>query len=287
MTTLPTPTDELPFLDRLTGNLNGLSEGQRRIADCLLNDPDGAAFWNASAVGERAKVSESTVVRFAQFLGYKGFPEMRSALVAETRERIQKQARFLEAPPSAASTLIEVARRDVANIQTALSHINEVLLDSAVERLRGASRIALMGRGISHHMAELLGYLLTLAGLPTVAGHSADFSNQIANLDERDLVVAFSFHPYSRETIEAAQFARDRKVPILAFTDRLDAPLAKLATLTLTVPGENLLYSHSMVAFAVLANALVTSIAAKDPNLSLSRVREAERAAALDYVPRA
>jgi DNA-binding MurR/RpiR family transcriptional regulator len=224
-------------------------------------------------------------VRFAQSLGYKGFPEMREALVQETRKRIQKQARFLEAPPSAASTLVEVARRDVANIQNTLSHVNQVLMESAVERLRGARRIALMGRGISQHMADLLGYLLTLAGLPTLSGHSADFTNQIANLDEHDLVVALSFHPYSRETIEAAQFARDRKVPILAFSDRLDAPLAKLATLTLTVPGENLLYSHSMVAFAVLANALVTSIATKNPNLALNRVREAERAAAQDYVP--
>jgi len=134
-------------------------------------------------------------------------------------------------------------------------------------------------------MAELLGYLLALAGLPTLAGHGLDFTNQIANLDSGDLLVAFSFHPYSRETIEAAQFARERQVPILAFTDRLDAPLGKLATLTLTVPGENLLYSHSMVAFAVIANALVTAIAARHPTRSLNLMREAERAAERDYLP--
>lgn len=279
------PTEALPFLDRLTLNMERFSAGQRQIADCLLNDPDAAAFWNAATLAQRAKVSEATAVRFAQFLGYEGFPELRVALAAETQTRIQKQARFLEVPQDAASTLVEVARRDVANIQRSLSQINQTLMESAVSRLQAARRIALVGRGISSHMAELLGYLLALAGLPTLSGHGLDFTHQIANLDAQDLLVAFSFHPYSRETIEAAQFAKNRNVPILAFSDRLDAPLGKLATLTLTVPGENLLYSHSMVAFAVLANALVTSIAAKHPNQSLTRLRDAERAAAPDYVP--
>lgn len=264
------------FLDRATRLRPGMSKGQRRIADLLVREGHGSAFFTASDVAGRADVSESTVVRFAQFLGYEGYLEMRQALAAEAQQGMAKQARFLEAPTRAASALVEVARTSQDNIQRMLSQVDESLLDEVMQLFMQSRTRVLIGRGISHHMAGLLGYLLFLVGIPNVAGHASDLSLQVAALDREDLLVAFSFHPYSLETLDAAAFAKKRGVPVLAFTDREDAPLAKLADRTLLVPGENLIYSHSTVAFGVLASALVAAIGAQDSEGSLKRVREAE-----------
>lgn len=285
----PTPTQGrssprgLSFLDRLTQNMERFSTGQRQIADSLLNHPDDAAFWNAANLAEQAKVSEATVVRFAQFLGYEGFPEMRQALTSEARQRISKQAGLLHAPPGAAATLVEVAHRDIANIQRTVGQVNERMLEAAVDRLLKSRHRVMIGRGISQHMAQLLGYLLTLAGLPSISGEASDLSLQVANLEPPDLLIAFSFHPYAKETLEAVAFARERQVPVMAFTDRMEAPLVILSDHTLLVPGENLMYSHSIVAFAVLANALVTAVASRDRTKSLQRLRSAERVATSEF----
>jgi len=233
------------FLDRATRLRPGMSKGQRRIADLLVREGHGSAFFTASDVAGRADVSESTVVRFAQFLGYEGYLEMRQALAAEAQQGMAKQARFLEAPTRAASALVEVARTSQDNIQRMLSQVDESQLDEVMQLFMQSRTRVLIGRGISHHMAGLLGYLLFLVGIPNVAGHASDLSLQVAALDREDLLVAFSFHPYSLETLDAAAFAKKRGVPVLAFTDREDAPLAKLADRTLLVPGENLIYSHS------------------------------------------
>jgi DNA-binding MurR/RpiR family transcriptional regulator len=273
----------LSFLDRLTQNMERCSVGQRQIADTLLNHPDDAAFWNAANLAERAKVSEATVVRFAQFLGYEGFPEMRQALTVEARQRIAKQAGLLHAPPGAAATLVEIARRDISNIERTVGQVNERMLEAAVDRILKSRHRVMIGRGISQHMAELLGYLLTLAGLPSISGEASDLSLQVANLGPEDLLVAFSFHPYAKETLEAVAFARERKVPVMAFTDRMEAPLVVLSDHTLLVPGENLMYSHSIVAFAVLANAIVTAVAGRDRIKSLQRLRSAERVATSEF----
>lgn len=273
----------LSFLDRLTQNMERFSVGQRQIADTLLNHPDDAAFWNAANLAERAKVSEATVVRFAQFLGYEGFPDLRQALTAEARQRIAKQAGLLHAPPGAAATLVEIARRDITNIERTVGQVNERMLEAAVDRILKSRHRVMIGRGISQHMAELLGYLLTLAGLPSISGEASDLSLQVANLGPEDLLVAFSFHPYAKETLEAVAFARERKVPVMAFTDRMEAPLVVLSDHTLLVPGENLMYSHSIVAFAVLANAIVTAVAGRDRIKSLQRLRSAERVATSEF----
>jgi DNA-binding MurR/RpiR family transcriptional regulator len=98
-------------------------------------------------------------------------------------------------------------------------------------------------------------------------------------LEATDLLIAISISPYSQETLDAAAYARKRGIPVLVFTDNLNSPLAKSATLTLPIPGENLLFSHSVTAFGVLAHAIATSIASQSPQQALTKMREAERVA--------
>ena len=49
-----------------------MSKGQKRLADYVTENYDKAVFLTAARLGEVVGVSESTVVRFATQLGYKG-----------------------------------------------------------------------------------------------------------------------------------------------------------------------------------------------------------------------
>ena len=267
------------LLNRLHGALHGMTPNQRRIADCVLAEPKDAAFWGVEELAERSGTSVATVVRFAQALGFTGFLELRQALVAQARAGGDAEGRLLAAPKGAAAALVEVARRDVANIERTVAGINEALLKAVIRRLEASRHRVLFGLGVSPIMAEHLAYLLTLAGLPVVGGNPAEFARQVANLGPKDVVVAFTFQPYSKETLDAVAYARKREVKIIAFTDRLDAPVARLADHTLVVAGENLLFSHSVTTFGVLAHAIATSIASQDPHLALKKLREVERVA--------
>lgn len=269
--------------DRIARQQADLTDAHRRLADQLLGNPEEAPFWGIEALAERAGVSVATTVRFAKLLGFSGFMELRQALVAEAKARQKGEGSFAQVPQGAAATLVEVAHRDVANIERLTAQVGEALLGRAVKRLASARHRVLVGRGISQHMAEVLAYLLTLAGCPSVAGNAADFAAQASNLAAQDLLVVFSFPPYSAETLEAAAFAARRGVPVLGFSDRLDAPLAAVADPLLPIPGENLLYSHSLGAFAVLAHALATAVAAKDRSGALRRLREADKVARSQY----
>jgi DNA-binding MurR/RpiR family transcriptional regulator len=50
-----------------------------------------------------------------------------------------------------------------------------------------------------------------------------------------------------------------------------------VATLLLPIPGENLLYTHSLTTFNILAHAIATSIASQAPQRALNKLREVER----------
>ena len=260
-----------------------LTPGERRIADILLSNPHEAAFLGVEELAKRSDSSVATAVRFAKKVGYTGYLEMRKAMVSEARKQFRRGDQLLQAPSQASETLLEVARRDVRNIDLVVREVNEKLLQAVVERIKDSRLRLTLGDGVSALMARHLSYLLINAGLPAMEGNPSDFATQVGNLDSRDLLIAISISPYSRETLDAAAYAKKRSVPVLAFTDRLNSPLARSATFTLPIPGENLLFSHSLAAFGVLAHAIATLIASQDAQGALRRMREVERVASSKF----
>lgn len=269
---------KLSLLSRLT-SAKDLSQTQRRIADCLHANMNEAALWGVEELAKESHTCVATVVRFAKKLGYSGYLEMRKALVLSAKKHYQRGDQLLEAPSQAAATLVEVARRDIRNIEQVVQAVNEDLLQSAAQLLKGCRIRLAIGDGVSALMARQLAYLLINTGMPTMEGSPADFASQVGILDAGDLLIAISITPYTRETLDAAAYARKRGVPVLAFTDGAQSPLAKIATVTLPIPGKNLLFSHSLSAFGVLAHALATTIAREDPQSSLKKLHEVERVA--------
>ena len=267
-----------PLLNRIH-SARGLSPSQRQIADCLIANMNEAALWGVEDLAAKSQTCVATVVRFAKKLDYSGYLEMRKALVGAAKKHYGRGEQLLQAPMQASATLLEVVRRDIRNLETLVQAVDENLLQRVVKQVRDSRIRLIIGDGVSALMARQLAYLLINTGLPVMEGNPADFATQVGLLDTKDLLVAISITPYTQETLDAAAYARKRGIPVLAFTDSLNSPLAKSATLALPIPGENLLFSHSVTAFGVLAHAIATSIASQTPQKTLSKLREVERVA--------
>jgi DNA-binding MurR/RpiR family transcriptional regulator len=267
-----------PLLNRLH-SAQGLSPSQRQIADCLIANMNEAALWGVEELAEKTHTCVATVVRFAKKLEYSGYLEMRKALVTDAKKHYRRGEQLLQAPMQASTTLLEVARRDLRNLDTLVKAVDEKLLQRVVKQVKESRYRLAIGDGVSALMTRQIAYLLINIGLPVMEGNPADFATQVGMLEAKDLLIAISISPYSQETLDAAAYARKRGIPILAFTDSPNSPLAKSATLLLPIPGENLLFSHSLTTFGVLAHAIATSIASQDPQLALRKMREVEHVA--------
>jgi len=272
------PANKTPLLNRIH-SARDLSPSQRQIADCLIANMNEAALWGVEDLAAKSRTCVATVVRFAKKLDYSGYLEMRKALVGAAKKHYGRGEQLLQAPMQASATLLEVVRRDLRNLETLVQAVDENLLQRVVKQVRDSRIRLVIGDGVSALMARQLAYLLINTGLPVMEGNPADFATQVGLLDAKDLLIAISITPYTQETLDAAAYARKRGIPVLAFTDSLNSPLAKSATLALPIPGENLLFSHSVTTFGVLAHAIATSIASQTPQQTLSKLREVERVA--------
>lgn len=265
---------------RLAEVYQDLPDAQRAVADALKNDPHLGAFWGIEVLAERSGVSVGSVMRLARRLDYRGFNEFRNALRAAYSARTNPpQPSGMPLPADLFGTLADVVERDSEHLQRMIRMVDHQTLDAAAKALLEARHRVVLGRGVSHVMSLILGFYLTQAGVPTIAALPSDFSNQAANLGPGDLLVVIGFQPYSRETLEAAAFARQNGVRILALTDRVDSPLAAHADLLLPVSSEDLLFSCSLTSFAALAHAFAIVLAARDQPGTLKRLKAAEQVA--------
>ena len=107
--------DILSVLERKQGSF---SKGQLRIARYIMENADKASYMTASKLGQKAGVSESTVVRFALELGYEGYPEMRKALQEVIRSRLTSVQRMEVARSviGARDPLTAILNSDMENI---------------------------------------------------------------------------------------------------------------------------------------------------------------------------
>jgi len=277
---MPSPASPPDIQTRLADTYRDLPDAQRAIADLLMGDPLLGALWGIESMAERAQVSVGSVMRFARRLGYKGFSEFRDALreACATRSGVAELEQ-LEVPTDMLGTLGEVVRRDSEHLTRIIQAVDPSLLESAARALLEANHRIILGRGVGQVMGQIFAFYLTQAGVPCIAALPSDFSNQVANLGARDLLVVISFSPYSRETVDAAIFAKENGVPVLAFSDRKDSPLAPYADILIPVPSEDLLFSFSLTSFAALSHAFAIVLAARDQSGTLKRLQAADKVA--------
>ncbi|HET9626520.1 MAG TPA: MurR/RpiR family transcriptional regulator, partial [Kofleriaceae bacterium] len=255
---------------------------QRAVADLLVERLDESPFFSVPTLAERAGVSEATVVRVAQRLGFSGFPELKAALLELVRARL---AGGSPAPAHAGTdALSAVTRLEADNLDRLQRGLDRTTFEAAAAALSSADHVFTFGAGLSAHLAELAAYLLVQAGVRTSA-LSVRFtspSEQIIMLRPDDALIALSLPPYSRPTLDLLAAAAERAIPTVVITDKLTAPASSIARHALAVPTHNVLFTNALAAVVALINALGVEIARQRGGDGLRALSELNRILAAD-----
>jgi DNA-binding MurR/RpiR family transcriptional regulator len=119
--------------------------------------------------------------------------------------------------------------------------------------------------------------MLYLKKATAMSGDTLSFTEQTILLNPRDLLITFSFPPYSRQTVEAAELAQQLDIPVISFTDKKTAPIVEFSQHVLIAKTDNILFTNSLGAISMLMNALVTEIALKEDQKVLAGLEKIEK----------
>ncbi len=153
------------YKERIREIYEHLSPGYRRVANFLLNHYQEVAFMTAAQVGQASQVDTALVVRFAQRLGYPGFPELLDDIQSDVKNDLQ--AVYMPTPED--NSPIAVLQRNLIedrnNLEYMLLHLDMDTVQTVVEILEKAPTIFLAGEGVTSYLAEAFAARLVVFGL--------------------------------------------------------------------------------------------------------------------------
>jgi len=253
--------------DKIEKNFPSLPQNQRKIAEYFIDNFDKVPFLTVHQISESTEASVASIVRFAQRVGFSGFSEMRIAITDSLQTKLKHKQAFplFDKRKANGDILTSVANIDIKNINDTLSLIEREKFNEGIDLILKSKRIFTAGLGISYLLAEILAYQLTQVSLDSsVLKHTHTvFHEQILYMNKSDMLIAFSFPPYSIETVDAAKFAKRKGIKVISITNKESSPITFHSLLSLTVNSENMLFTNSFAAISVLINAMATACALK------------------------
>ncbi len=258
------------ILSKISDQYGQMSKSHKAIAGFILEHYDQAVFMTAAKLGESLGISESTVVRFANRIGYAGYPEFQRALeecVKGKLSSIQKMdAKYGRSTQS--EVLASVITADIEKLQHTIENLDPAAFESAVETILAADTIYIMGLRSNQPLAEFLHFYLNMIRGRVVLLQTTSVSEtfeQMIRINEKDCFIGISFPRYSMRTLKAMEFASDRNAKVIAVTDSAHSPMSLYSSCNLLARSDMVSIVDSLVAPLSVINALVVALCLRCP----------------------
>lgn len=270
------------LLKQIEALYKSFSKGQKRIANYISENYDSAVNLTAAKLGKIVGVSESTVVRFATELGFKGYPQFQDALEEIVKNKLNsiQRIRMTTNKIEKSDILHTVLQSDKDNIKRTQEDISREEFDKAVELISEADHIYVVGgrscEPLSHFMAYYLNYIFSDVRLVD-SGSIAESFEDIHRIGPDDVVIGITFPRYSIDTVKIIEFSKNRQASVIALTDSAVSPLTQYADCMLYAKSDMVSFADSLVAPLSVINALIAALSIRNNEKVLKTMEGLEK----------
>jgi DNA-binding MurR/RpiR family transcriptional regulator len=277
--------DHGPLTEQIVQAFDTMSGQLQAGARYVLQRPRDVALLSMREQARQAGVQPATMTRLAKHLGMDGYDEVRELYAAAVRD-----GDLGFAGKAGAQVVSQKLKGDKALAAEMLKSIGSQIdrlaspdgldrLVSAARTLAAARRIYCLGLRSSHSVAWHLHYVLSLVGERSVHldGIAATGTDGLARATSRDVLLVASVQPYTRLTVELAEYAVERGMAVVAITDSEVAPLAQIAQHAVVVPTDSPSFFHAMSPAFVVAEILGAIIAGRGGDDALATLKHTDQ----------
>lgn len=220
------PTLKSKTISILKATLPDLSPRLRTVAKYIVDHPADFGLDPIRETARKAGASTYTLVRMADRLGFDSFEALREpfrhALVSTTQiSDVYDWIDNLRNTSPVGSTQADAVTNSISVVQRSLEFQSAQQMERVVEMLLGARNAYLTAVRASYGMAYYFHYVgrMALPSLQLIPRHMNNAIDELNDANENDVLIAITFTPYSRETIDACKFAKSRGVKLIILSD--------------------------------------------------------------------
>lgn len=250
---------------KIIHNKELFTPGERKIADYVLENPDKLKQLSSQSLAMILGVSQSSIIKFAQKLGMKGFTHLKMALIEEWGQQASEQklqSSHIHNGINSNDSLPDIAEKLFLEKQQALRDTTDSLdfvqLQQVVSHVQAAKRVQIIGVGGSSLIAKDLAYKLMKIGYSVMNELDSHVQITVAqSLSPADVQIVISFSGKRREILIAAEVAKNRGAKLVAITSLQHNPLRELADYTLDTIADETRWRSSSIAARTAQNTII------------------------------
>ena len=237
----------------------------RQCADYIAANTARIAVSTVAELAAGADVPPSALMRFCQIMGFAGFSDMQRLFRQAYHPNWPDYATRLrnlkaEGTGSPAALLAEFIEAGRLSLEGLAKTTEQAALARSVTLLAAAGVVHVVGLRRSFAVACYLAYVFEKMAVPAMLHDGVGAFDHRFALRPGDALLAITFAPYSAETLDLAQDARTKGLPVVAITDSTTSPLAHLANAVLVVPEVDFGAFRSLSATIALAMSLAVAV---------------------------
>jgi DNA-binding MurR/RpiR family transcriptional regulator len=240
-----------------------MSPSFHEIAIYILENYDEIGFTSVNDLSKCIGVSNASLVRFTQFLGFKGYKEFRSAAQDEVKNRLNKDTQValneLDVLP-VETQLQKLFENEISNLAKTLHDLNVQTLSKMVQKVFESSKIFICGFGVSKNIMQIFEYALVsmqIKEIIGITGSISDYNPRLHSIQTGDSLFVMTMPPYSLEAIQVATYAKGKGAEVFLFTDSPACPIYPLASAVVRCENNSLLLTNSYVGMVAIVQVLI------------------------------
>lgn len=254
-----------------------LPNKQKMLCDYILENYASIGLITVKELADKAGVGTTTVLRVMNALGYNSFQEMKKdfhnlSLETSNKWRIFQESFKEKNDDQEFKTLSDVWEEGIYLLDKTL---NPTLIENfklAMDLITKAGRINILGLRPYKAVAIYLELLMEEFYSKTrqLSYDSDSMFERILQFQKDEILIIFSFEPYTSRTYDAAEVAHERGIPVILVTEHLSCPIVPFASVTLKV--ENSKKQFSILPIIALVEAMVIELGKRTSDESISKI---------------
>lgn len=270
---------EQDFFQRVQEHYDSLSITNRRIADYTTAHFDEVIFLSAAELAAELDTSEAAVVRFAQSLGYSGYPDLKRVLVRHYRDQItpaRKVERYLKTVTADYHFYSQVIESEIESLRESIATVDGEPFKKAVSAICNAEHRYVYASGVNAGLANYMSFRLNRFRLRTTAETDSGkyVFERFAQLQPTDVVINYSFYQPAPEHLALMDFVKRRGIPNVLITDTNVPPMVRNAELVLYGRRGPFGVFHSLIVPMAISNALILAVAERLGSQAIAALQE-------------
>lgn len=268
-----------PYLD-IASKMEQLTKSQKKVAQYILDNPDAISFLTIEKIAKKVGVSDATIVRFTNTIGYKGYTDLQYYIQNRIKQKLKTTERLKNAESignSIEDQIKHYIEQDISNIKSILQEIDTYQFEAVIQAILEARHIFIISSRSADSLGKFLNYYLNmLLGNVTHVEVLETDGEKILNIGEDDVAIAISTARYTRTTVDLFRYAKERNAKTIALTDNFSSPLVQHANWTLYNKTDFSSFFDSFVSMMSMINLILAFTGKYKEQQSATRLEDLE-----------